>query len=204
MVYTRASSITSGARAETFQQEVRARDRRCVVSKVENYPGAMEWHGFQAAHIFPIAYESQWVANDYGRWITLPPLSGGNINSVQNGILLRSHLHTMWENYVFSINPDNGYKITFFRPDLDNLAGGTLDRRLLDDPKCPPDQLFRWHFRQAVLTNMRDIGEPQHEHDFPPGSDQIGQILAGPKPAERMEFELFTRLDSSFPQTLDS
>lgn len=56
------------------------------------------------------------------------------------------------------------------------------------------DQLLRWHFRQAVLANMRGAGEPRFEHDFPPGSDIVGDILNGPKPGERMEFELFSRL----------
>lgn len=41
---------------------------------------------------------------------------------------------------------------------------------------------------------MRGAGEPIFEHDFPPGSDMMGQILEGPKAAERMEFELHSRL----------
>jgi hypothetical protein len=41
---------------------------------------------------------------------------------------------------------------------------------------------------------MRGAGEPIFEHDFPPGSDMVGDILRGPKAAERMEFELFGRL----------
>ena len=41
---------------------------------------------------------------------------------------------------------------------------------------------------------MKGAGEPVFEHDFPPGSDIVGQILSGPKAAERMEFELFGRL----------
>lgn len=32
------------------------------------------------------------------------------------------------------------------------------------------------------------------ENDFPAGSDMMGEILEGPKVAERMEFELFSRL----------
>ena len=32
------------------------------------------------------------------------------------------------------------------------------------------------------------------EHDFPPGSDIMGDIINGPKAAERMTFELFSRL----------
>lgn len=47
---------------------------------------------------------------------------------------------------------------------------------------------------------MRGIGEPLYEQDFPPGSDMMGEILAGPKAAERMEFELFDRLAHHFSQ----
>jgi hypothetical protein len=74
------------------------------------------------------------------------------------------------------------------------IAGGYLDPQLLNHPERPIDELLRWHFRQAVLTNMRGAGEPVFEHDFPPGSDMMGHILGGPRAAERMEFELFGRL----------
>ena len=40
---------------------------------------------------------------------------------------------------------------------------------------------------------MRGAGEPSFEIDFPPGSDMLGEIREGPKAAERMEFELFSR-----------
>jgi hypothetical protein len=40
---------------------------------------------------------------------------------------------------------------------------------------------------------MRGEGEPVFEHDFPPGSDMMGDIRAGPKAAERMEAGLFGR-----------
>jgi hypothetical protein len=82
----------------------------------------------------------------------------------------------------------------FFRRDSKGLAGKHLDQEYLNNPQRPVDQLLRWHFRQAVLANMRGAGEPIFEHDFPPGSDIVGDILSGPKAAERMEFELFSRL----------
>ena len=41
---------------------------------------------------------------------------------------------------------------------------------------------------------MKGSGELILEHDFPPGSDMISQILSQPKAAERMESELFGRL----------
>ncbi|EPE02613.1 hypothetical protein F503_06589 [Ophiostoma piceae UAMH 11346] len=194
-VYTRAASITTGIRTKSFTDAVRARDGGCVVSKVMNPDIEIgEWLRFQAAHIFPLAYESQWKDGNYDRWITIDPPQGGKINSVQNGILLRSDVHLEWDTYRVSINPDNGYKIIYFGSDINGCAGNVLDQRLLEDPRCPPADLFRWHFRQAVLTNMRGEGEPLLELDFPPNSDMLGQILEAPKAAERLEFEFFDRL----------
>ena len=40
---------------------------------------------------------------------------------------------------------------------------------------------------------MKGGGEPNFETDFPPGSDMLGEIREGPKAAERMEYELFSR-----------
>ena len=77
---------------------------------------------------------------------------------------------------------------------MENIGGKHLDQEFLNDPQRPADELLRWHFRQAVLTNMRGAGEPIFEHDFPPCSDIVGDILQGPRSAERMEFELFSRL----------
>ena len=48
---------------------------------------------------------------------------------------------------------------------------------------------------------MKGAGESIYEHDFPPGSDMMGEILKGPKAAERMEFELFSRLATQFDLT---
>ncbi len=88
----------------------------------------------------------------------------------------------------------DNYKVVFFRRDGKSIAGRQLDQKFLNDPDRPVDQLLRWHFRQAVLANMRGAGVPAFEHDFPPGSDMVSEILGGPMAAERMEFELFSRL----------
>jgi hypothetical protein len=67
------------------------------------------WDGFQAAHIFPIAYEGHWKDHGYDRWITIQPDKGGTINSVQNGLLLESAVHQLFDSYSLSINPDVGF-----------------------------------------------------------------------------------------------
>ncbi|KAF2465657.1 uncharacterized protein BDR25DRAFT_239571 [Lindgomyces ingoldianus] len=191
----RTISHATGTRVKPFTEAVRARDRRCVISG-EVAIGAQfdNWNGFEAAHIFPLAYEGYWNENNYDRWITIRPEKGGTINSVQNGLLLRSDIHQLFDSYDFSINPDDDYKIVFFTFDGKGLAGKRLDQVFLNNPQRPVDQLLRWHFRQAVLINMKGAGEPRFEHDFPPGSDIVGDILRGPRASERMEFELFSHV----------
>jgi len=88
----------------------------------------------------------------------------------------------------------DNYKIVCFSTDSKCIAGRRLDQQFLEDPRRPVDQLLRWHFRQAVLANMRGAGEPVFEFDFPPGSDMMGEIMSGPRAGDRMEFELFSRL----------
>lgn len=87
------------------------------------------------------------------------------------------------------------YTVVLFTPDVANISGKRLPPEvLLRNPARPADQFLRWHFRQAVLANMRGAGEPIFEIDFPPGSDMMSEILEGSRAAERMEYELFRRL----------
>lgn len=88
----------------------------------------------------------------------------------------------------------DNYKIVCFTLDDDGVAGNYLDQQFINDPRRPIDQLLRWHFRQAVFANMRGVGEPILECDYPPGSDIMGEISSGPYGAELMEFQLFSRL----------
>jgi hypothetical protein len=41
---------------------------------------------------------------------------------------------------------------------------------------------------------MKGAGVPILEHDYSPGTDMIDEIMRGPLPAQRMELELFSRL----------
>jgi hypothetical protein len=90
-----------------FRDAVRLRDKRCIITgQVAPLAQYNNWRGFEAAHIFPLAYEEQWTSNDFARWIEYPPSTGGTINSVQNGMLLRSDIHQLFDSFDFSINPD--------------------------------------------------------------------------------------------------
>ena len=102
----RTTSVASGTRVAEFRDAVRQRDRGCVITgeKAEAEYGI--WRGFECAHIFPLAYEGHWIQHDYGRCISIHPKTGGSINSVQNGLLLRADVHILFDGYDVSINPD--------------------------------------------------------------------------------------------------
>jgi hypothetical protein len=89
------------------------------------------------------------------------------------------------------------YKVVVFNTDIRHVSGRRLDDQFRNDPRRAVDQLLRWHFRQAVLTNVKGAGVPVYDHDFPPGSDMLSDIRRGPLATERMEFELFSRLRAS-------
>ena len=80
---------------------VRERDGQCIIAGFKHGGG---WVGLGAAHIFPLAHGTQWIKNDFGRWIIDD--TGGSINSVQNGILLQSDVHRLFDLFAFSISPD--------------------------------------------------------------------------------------------------
>jgi len=103
-------SQQTGTRVQAFTDAVRSRDLRCVITgKRAINADHNNWAGFEAAHIFPLAFEGLWNDFDYGRWIKSPSngeIRGGKINSVQNGLLLRSDIHQLFDTYFISINPD--------------------------------------------------------------------------------------------------
>lgn len=47
-----------------------------------------------------------------------------------------------------------GYRIVCFLRDSKGIAGKHLDQRFRG-PHRPVDELLRWHFRQAVLANVK-------------------------------------------------
>jgi len=202
----RSISHSTAASDSTFCHKVRNRDRRCVISGLINPAGhiqANNWGGFQAAHIFPPEHESLFTRCDYGQWITNidDTLGTAKIDSCQNGFLVDSVTHTKFDQYLISVNPDDSYKIVVFDIDIFGLDGRILDPvcRNPDDPHRVSDELLRWHFHQSILANVRGAGEPIFEHDFPPGHDMVGEILAGPYGQERFRLEIARRL-RGFPK----
>lgn len=86
-----------------FSQRIRERDGRCVITHTPNilaYRGI--WAGFEAAHIFPRAFESHFNP----RWITNRDEGETGIDSTQNGMLLDARIHQLWDSYLITVDPD--------------------------------------------------------------------------------------------------
>jgi hypothetical protein len=66
------------------------------------------WYGFESAHIFPLESESLWIEGNFSQWVTdmneMTCIS--RINSCQNGLLLLGSIHSGFDNYIISMNPD--------------------------------------------------------------------------------------------------
>ncbi|KAK9384451.1 hypothetical protein V1515DRAFT_632823 [Lipomyces mesembrius] len=186
----RSFSATNSKRDRRFREKVRHRDRKCVIT------------GLRICSYFPFSQEELFIRLNYSQYLTNTyEETGTGINSCQNGLLMRSTVHKQFDSYNFAIDPDDDYKMTCFAEDIDGVDGRTLDPVCRDprDENRVVDEFLRWHFRQAVLANMKGRGEPIFESDFPDGSDMVGEILSGPRASERMEAELFSRLNSVSP-----
>lgn len=48
------------------------------------------------------------------------------INSPQNGVLLKTDIHSLWDSYDIYVNPDNGYRVQGFHPVANEFHGNIL------------------------------------------------------------------------------
>ena len=92
-------------RDNSFRDAVRARDGKCVFTgAVHGVMGPDDWTSFEASHVFPLGRQQLWHQCGYDHLIKNP--GGDPMNSVQNGLLLSSHLHQLFDTYGVSANPD--------------------------------------------------------------------------------------------------
>lgn len=91
------------------------RDLGCAITGEKALAASRDkWSGFEAAHIFPLAHEGDWNKQGLSRWITIVPERGGTINSIQNGMLLENGVHSRFDQYEISINPDVCIWVLYF------------------------------------------------------------------------------------------
>ena len=134
------------------------------LSNTESRIARGKWAGFEAAHIFPLRHENLWVNRDFRTWITDmdDAVGSSRIHSAQNGLLLQATVHQLFDQYLVSVNPDDGYKEIVFTGDFFNCDGRILDPACRNpaDPHPVSDHALKWHYRQSVLANVRGPEEP--------------------------------------------
>jgi len=115
-------------------------------------------------------------------------------------LLLRSDLHDAWDNYKLAVNPDRGHVVIPFVGGYEDIAGKILKLDHIVDPNHRPlDQLFRDHFLQCVLRNMKGAAEPtwDYEDTFGDGAmDLSREVWASEAGKRHLEFEVAERLHS--------
>ncbi|KAF8215823.1 hypothetical protein K438DRAFT_1560653 [Mycena galopus ATCC 62051] len=128
------------------------------------------------------------------------PILGGplKIDSIQNVVLFRSDVHDAFDAYKIGINADDGHVVIPFVEGYEDLAGKTLKLDHIEDPNLQPlDDLFRDHFLQGVLKNMKGSGEPGWDYEDALG-DRVDlsrlDIWNSESGKEHLRFELAHRL----------
>ncbi|KFY37365.1 hypothetical protein V495_07224 [Pseudogymnoascus sp. VKM F-4514 (FW-929)] len=194
---SRATSSEMDNHTKTFRNRVRTRDGRCVITRTGPIGG--DFIRLSAAHIFPIAHLGMWKSESWHRQITDDKYDGeSGINSVQNGILLRSDVHDLFDTFYIAVNPDRDYKTYCFLndPTLDNLimfrATNTVDKYQ------PCRALLKHLFKMCVLLNMKGrTGYPVWDEDIPPGCDDMTEVSRSKEGKLRLETILAGKLNSS-------
>ncbi|KAG6880199.1 hypothetical protein C0992_003863 [Termitomyces sp. T32_za158] len=159
------TTSNTGSKRHHYRDRVRQRDPFCLMSGRAVRQNLYD--RFQSAHIFPRAHDMEWIKKGYSSLITDSASDqelGGptKIDSLQNMMLLSTDLHHAWDNYRLA----RGHIIIPFVPGYEDVAGKVLLLNHITDPTIRPlDELFRDHFFQAVLRNMKGAGEPSWDYE---------------------------------------
>jgi hypothetical protein len=108
----------------------------------------------------------------------------------------------VWSQYPFlSLIPQCGHVIVPFVPGYDDIAGKVLKLDHITNPNLRPlDELFRDHFLQGVLKNMKGASEPTWDYEDALGGGMMDlsrlDIWGGKSGKEHLEFEMAHRLHS--------
>jgi hypothetical protein len=94
-----------------------------------------------------------------------------------------------------------GHVVIPFLPGYDDVAGKVLNLgHILDADSRPLDELFRDHFLQAVLRNMKGVGEAYWDYEDALGDGWLDlskqEVWAGELGKAHFEFEMAHRLHS--------
>ncbi|KAF3211247.1 hypothetical protein TWF106_007870 [Orbilia oligospora] len=198
-------------RDSAFRDKIRHRDRGCVLSGVINKAADRgNWKAFEAAHIWPLSKGTEWVRQNAGCWITdSDGLSNEDkMNSPQNGILLSSNSHMLFNSHTLAVNPEvevspffvaqydtADYRVYAFDDDNFGYSGKYMSLPARQNGESGArDTLLQWHFRQSVLANMRGAGEPIWDYGPNEEGDVVGRLLSSDHTMTRLGEEVGARL----------
>ncbi|KAF3221172.1 hypothetical protein TWF191_007142 [Orbilia oligospora] len=155
----------------------------------------------EAAHIWPLGKGSEWIRQNASRWIADSDSDGLSdelkMNNPQNGILVSSTVHTLFDSYTLAINPEAGYRIYDFGRNKFGYGGNFMSataRQSNSNNNGARDTLLLWHFRQCVLANMRGAGEPLWDYSPREEGDVVGRLLSSDHTMTRLGEEVEARL----------
>jgi hypothetical protein len=176
------------------------------------------FEALDVCHIFPAAKQELWDEKGYESWITDttdPRLIGpSKLFSAQNGLLLRSDMHTRFDLFRWSINPDvsntfshirlsgadkivkAGYMVVVFTVDVQEIGGTIISDSTRVDVTANSrvsDDALRWHYHQAILSHLKGAGQKSWDLDYA-GGDDMGMIMEEEDANEMMELEFANRL----------
>ncbi|KAL4882555.1 HNH endonuclease-domain-containing protein [Aspergillus karnatakaensis] len=203
---SREVSADRNAHQRHFRDSVRERDDKCVITGDGlGNTTPVPYAGSDAAHIYPVSRVAEWRQQNLQQHITdtspATAITQTGLYSAQNGLLLRSDIHHLWDNFLIAIDPDADYKVICFHGEdtveKKRRLGGNRIKGATHNSPNPNDRisprLLRWHLKMCLLKMMKGNSQIKDwEHDLEP--DTIEGILSEPDGAERMEVELFTRL----------
>ncbi|CUS08019.1 unnamed protein product [Tuber aestivum] len=115
----RITSHDVPSQEDAFRDGIRTRGGGCVITGTVNLSAPYDRTMFEAAHIFPPEKGDLWIEWGYGQWISDMGDTAGvsKISSCQNGFPPRADTHRGFGQYLFSINPDDNYKVVVFTTD---------------------------------------------------------------------------------------
>ncbi|KAL4970565.1 uncharacterized protein BDV14DRAFT_45354 [Aspergillus stella-maris] len=199
-VTSQTSSRDQRENQRHFKDTLFTRDAcRCVITGEDGPSYVNPRRGLLAAHIYPVARLEQWQKDGCQNWISgnsnTSLIAPAKMFSAQNGLILCTRAHLVFDFFEIAVNPDRGYRTIFFGFDKQGLGGRVLSRSTKSGPidHQVSDECLRWHYRQAIMVHMRGAGEPPWDTYDDQGGD-VGRIMELPDGAEILEAELGNRL----------
>jgi hypothetical protein len=122
-------------------------------------------------------------------------IATGSLSILMFVVFRCKHLDTSSDNEF----QQRGYVVITFVPGYDDIAGRVLQLDHIQDSNLRPlDVLFRDHFLQAVLRNMKGAGEPSWDFEDALGNGSMDlsrqDIWGGTLGKVHLEFEMAHRL----------